>query len=218
VLLVFSASELVGLTCESVKSKNNDDLAYLAATGKIELSIRDSLGALITRKFPNLTAAREYQRRDLVILGDGHPLAIIEGKFWISFEANSPSKLHNPNPKEGLIAASKSDIVKMNDLHLSSGCKRFISTVLFAADIRQLEARHLPAVKYPNWHRRGSADGVDLITAHSLGVTSFLEATRPFGPGTTRRLFEGRVYGMTVVADVVICEVTCSVASLKTVT
>ena len=115
---MFSASELVDLTCESVKSKNFDDLAYLASTGKIELSIRDSLAALITKKFPNLTAAREFQRRDLVILEDGHPLAVIEGKLWISFEANFPSKLHNPNPKEGLIAASRSDIVKMNDLYL----------------------------------------------------------------------------------------------------
>ena len=209
---MFSASELVDLTCESVKSKNFDDLAYLASTGKIELSIRDSLAALITKKFPNLTAAREFKRRDLVILDDGHPLAVIEGKLWISFEANFPSKLHNPNPKEGLIAASRSDIVKMNDLYLSTGCKRFISTVLFAADIRQLESRHLPAVKYPNWHSRGLVSGVDLTTTHNLGVTRFLEATRPFGPGTTGRLFEGRVYGMTVVADVVICEVTCSVA------
>lgn len=204
---MFSAHDLVSLTCESVQTVDSDDLAYLAATGKIELPIRDLLGALITKKYPNLTAAREFQRRDLAILKNGSPIALIEGKLWISFEANFRSKLHNPNPKEGLIAASKSDILKMAEVHRSTGCLRFISTVLFAADIRDLDLRHLPAVKYPNWHRRGLVDLADFEDAHSSGVQKYVNAMLPHGSTVSSRLFEGSVYGMRVLADVVICEV-----------
>ena len=150
----------------------------------------------------------EFRRRDLAILQDGVPLAVIEGKLWISFEANFPTKLHNPNPKEGLIAASKSDILKMNEIWASTGCERFTSTVLFAADIRQLDSRHLPAIKYPNWHHRGLKDGANLEAAHSSGVNRYREAMSPYGTSSSVRLFEGQVFGMAVVADVVICKIT----------
>jgi len=151
-----------------------------------------------------LTAAREYKRRDLVILEDGQPLVAVEGKLWISFEANFPSKLHNSNPKEGLIAAARSDIAKMSAIHAAAGCQRFTSTVLYAADIRQLDERHLSAVKYSHWLRRGLIDGAELEVAHSLGVRNFIEAISPFGLTASSRLFRGQAFGMTVIADVVI--------------
>jgi hypothetical protein len=204
---MFSAEELAGLTFRSLQSTDPNDLAYLAVTGKIELPIRDWLGAFITREYPELTAAREFRRRDLAILQNGVPLAVIEGKLWISFEANFPSKLHNANPKEGLVAASKSDILKMNEIWVSTGCQRFTSTVLFAADIRQIDARHLPAIKYPNWHHRGLKDGIDLEAAHSSGVNRYREAMSSYGTCSSLRLFRGQVFGMDVVADVVICKI-----------
>lgn len=204
---MFTAQELADLSSEALSSTDPNDLAYLAVTGKIELPVRDALGALITRKYPELTAAREYQRRDLVVLQDGVPLAVIEGKLWISFEANVPSKLHHPNPKDGLVSASRNDIKKMLDINRVSGCERFTSTVLFAADIRQIDSRHLPAVKYPNWHLRGMGRNDDLETTHSLGVHRFLDATSSLGSTAVARLFKGEAYGMAVLADVVICKI-----------
>ena len=204
---MFTAQELAELTREALSTTHPDDLAYLAVTGKIELPVRDALGALMTRKFPELTAAREFKRRDLAILRDGVPLAVIEGKLWISFEANVPSKLNNPNPKEGLLAAAMSDIEKMNDLHQTTGCERFTSTVLFGADIRQLETRHLPAIKFPHWHHRGLANNVGLEVAHSAGIDRYVEASAPMGSCAVARLFEGTAFGMPVLADVIICKV-----------
>lgn len=204
---MFSAQELADLTREGLSSTRPDDLAYLSVTGKIELPVRDALGAFITRKFPELTAAREYQRRDLAILRDGMPVAVIEGKLWISFEANFPKKLHNPNPKEGLVAATRSDVGKMTDIHMKTGCDRFTSTVLFGADLRKMDKRHLPAIKYPHWHYRGPSDEVDLLEAHDNGVSRYLEATRDLGSNASARLFEGSVFGMPVVADVIICKI-----------
>lgn len=184
-----------------------NNLAYLAVTGKIELPIRDALAAWMTNKFPELTAAREYRRRDLVILQDGTPLVVIEGKLWISFEANFPNKLHHPSSKDGLIAASVSDIAKMRGLHHATGCEMFTSTALFAADIRTINRKHLPAIKYPNWHTRGLANSSILETEHNLGVQLYREAMSGFGPCATVRLFEGRVFDMTVIADVVVCKI-----------
>lgn len=204
---MFSPEEIADLTRESLSTTDPDDLAYLAVTGKIELPIRDSLGAWMTKKYPELTAAREYKRRDLVLLRDGAPLAVIEGKLWISFEANFPKKLHHPNYKEGLVAASASDIAKMRELSRETGCEMFTSTVLFAADIRDMNRKHFPAIKYPHWHSRGLTSNADLKTTHTMGVHLYRDAMNEFGSCATVRLFEGRVFGMTVLADAVVCKV-----------
>jgi hypothetical protein len=204
---VFTSKEIAEFTRESLEKTEANDLAYLAVTGKIELPIRDALGAWITKKFPNLTAAREYKRRDLVLLEDGTPITVIEGKLWISFEANFPNKLHNLNSKDGLVTASMGDIAKMRELSRTTGCEMFISTALFAADIRELDNRHLPAIKYPNWHRRGLAGSISLDEAHNQGVVNYLEAVTQFGSCASVRLFEGQVFDMRVLADVVICKI-----------
>lgn len=204
---MFTAQEIADFTREAVAGTHPDDLAYLAVTGKMELPVRDALGAYLTRRFPEFTAAREYRRRDLAILRDGIPAAIIEGKIWISFEASVPEKLHNPNPKDGLVAAMKSDIAKMNDLRTDRPFEKFASTVLFAADIRELDRKHLPAVKYPNWHRRGLGGQVGLLSAHNAGVQRFREAVAKLGECAETCLFEGHVFGMPVRADVVVCKI-----------
>jgi hypothetical protein len=204
---MFTATEIAELTRESLGKTEPNDLAYLAVTGKIELPIRDALGAFITKKFPELTAAREYQRRDLVILRDGTPLTVIEGKLWISYEANFPNKLHHPSTKDGLIAASASDIAKMRNFHQETGCEMFTSTALFAADMRNVDQRHLPAIKYPNWHKRGLTKDSSLEITHSNGVEVYRNAMSVFGTCASVRLFEGRVYDMPVVADLVVCKI-----------
>lgn len=204
---MFTAQELADLTQKSLLNFDPNSLAYLAVTGKIELPVRDALGALLTKDFPQMTAAREYQRRDLVLLKNGIPQLVVEGKLWISFEASVPTKLHHPNPKDGLVAAAQSDIEKMKNFRQGSDCAIFISTVLFAADIRRLDKRHLPAVKYPNWHRRGLAGSDNLEVMHGIGVRAFRDAVSSFGSCAESRLFDGQVFGMPVLADVVVCKV-----------
>ena len=204
---MFTAQELADLTQKSLLNFDPNSLAYLAVTGKIELPVRDALGALLTKDFPQMTAAREYQRRDLVLLKNGIPQLVVEGKLWISFEASVPTKLHHPNPKDGLVTAAQSDIEKMRNFRQDSECAIFISTVLFAADIRRLDKRHLPAVKYPNWHRRGLSGSDNLEVTHGMGVRAFRDAVSSFGLCAESRLFEGQVFGMPVLADVVVCKV-----------
>jgi hypothetical protein len=203
----WSAVQLAELTRESMEKFDPSDLAYLALTGKIELPVRDALGAHISRRWPEFTPAREYKRRDLVILKDGTPVLAIEGKMWISFEANFPVKLHHPNPKDGLVAASLSDIEKMRELVRSYGCMGFTSTVLVGADLGKLDNRHFPAIKYPHWHRRGPNGEDDLASAHDRGVSNFREAVSKFGEATSAQLFSGVAFGAPVLGSVVICKV-----------
>lgn len=204
---MFTSEEIAHLTRESLLTTDPDDLAYLAVTGKIELPIRDALGAWMTKKFPELTVAREYKRRDLVLLRDGTPITVIEGKLWISFEANFPNKLHHPNSKEGLVAASASDITKMRELRRETGCEMFTSTALFAADIRDMDRKHFPAIKYPHWHSRGLTENANLESTHKMGVHHYRDAMEEFGSCASVRLFEGRVFDMSVMADVVVCKI-----------
>ncbi|MEY2939770.1 MAG: hypothetical protein RIS58_757 [Actinomycetota bacterium] len=203
----WSAELICELTQQSLENANHSDLAYLALTGKIELPVRDALGAHISRRWPELTAAREYKRRDLVVLQDARPLAAIEGKMWISFEANFPKKLHHKNPKEGLVAASLSDMKKLRTLAKGSSCVIFTSTVLVGADLGQLDPRHKFAIKYARWHRRGPCNEENLMQAHDRGVSTYRDAMTQYGLASSARLFSGVAFGAPVVGDVVICQI-----------
>lgn len=61
----------------------DDELAYLAATTKIELPFRDRLAYLSHRRFEpeGVLVAREWQRIDLAMLtADGTPVCLVELK------------------------------------------------------------------------------------------------------------------------------------------
>jgi len=61
--------------------------AWIAATGKPELSIRDEMGSDIAAHHPNLVVAREWRRHDLAVLGlHGGCLAVIEGTALYDFD------------------------------------------------------------------------------------------------------------------------------------
>lgn len=63
------------------------ELAYLAATTKVELPFRDRLAwGLQQRAVPPMRVAREWKRADLALLVDQAPAAIIESKALYSFD------------------------------------------------------------------------------------------------------------------------------------
>lgn len=74
---------------EISKSFEKNELAYLSLTSKIENPVRDRLAYRLHSDFRNVStiAAREWKRRDLVILKNGSPKAIIEMKAMYTFDA-----------------------------------------------------------------------------------------------------------------------------------
>lgn len=66
--------------------------AWVAATGKPELFVRDHLGADLSMHNPNLIVSREWFKHDLVILDkEVKPLIVLEGKALYDFDLLDPN-------------------------------------------------------------------------------------------------------------------------------
>lgn len=77
--------------------KNEDELAYLALTQKIEHAIRDKLAFVLhqqLREDPSLLVCREWNRRDLAIVQHSLPRLILEAKAIYSFDIVKTGALH----------------------------------------------------------------------------------------------------------------------------
>jgi hypothetical protein len=79
-------SEMAGVS----KAFDEDELAYLAITSKVEHPIRDRLAYRLHRAlWPTAVVAREWFRTDLAILSPGvppYPLALLEAKATMTFD------------------------------------------------------------------------------------------------------------------------------------
>lgn len=71
---------------------NQDELAYLALTSKIEHPFRDRFAYCLYKRYPQLTVSREWNRVDLAILNDSGPEILIELKAMYSFDMFSTVK------------------------------------------------------------------------------------------------------------------------------
>jgi hypothetical protein len=88
-----------------------NELAYLAATCKIEFPIRDKLAFYLHKELAGsgLIVAREWDRIDLaIVVPDGRPAAILEAKAMYSFNA-----LRNP---AGFTSATTRDEKKAREM------------------------------------------------------------------------------------------------------
>lgn len=70
------------------KEFQENELAYLALTTKIELPFRDKWAFLLhNRPRPKLTVAREWKRTDLAILDRNEPAVLVELTAMYTFDA-----------------------------------------------------------------------------------------------------------------------------------
>jgi hypothetical protein len=68
------------------------EVAFLALTGKIENHVRDRIAWSLHQTLSPLIVAREWRRRDLVILDQTGPRLLVEFKAMYSFDAVWPRK------------------------------------------------------------------------------------------------------------------------------
>jgi hypothetical protein len=98
---------------ESEKAKTQKypctaEAAWVAASGKAELYVRDRLGAALASRHPKLTVAREWNKHDLAVLdANFQPLTIVEGKHLYDFD------LLVPNLRARYKRAIQKDCVKL---------------------------------------------------------------------------------------------------------
>jgi len=79
----------------AVQDFDPDELAFLALTGKIELTLRDRLAWETQGSWPSPPAftAREWKKTDLAVIENGQPIVLLEAKALYSFDAANPVTL-----------------------------------------------------------------------------------------------------------------------------
>jgi len=200
-------SEVRGMISRSLERIEPDDAAYLFATGKSELEIRNALALHLHHNLAQgQIAIREWKRHDLAVLDSKlQPLMILEGKVWSHTDVVTSKKLMNG--RKSIRAELENDLKKLakaSDKY--PGVAGFITIVLFSIDIDEIDSLHeyRDVVKYASLHRRGihSKGGIENLRDEAREkMTVFL---KPYGDFISLPLWKGSFHGMTVQSEIFI--------------
>lgn len=156
-----TAHAICDMMARSIMHVNPDDLAYLFATGKNELYLRDHLAAFMN-KYVGLEGdefiGREWKKHDLTV-NNGHGLhAIIEGKSYIHYDAANPT--HLEKGKKSIKRDIERDLGKAKETLLRKpkrdlDCKRIFTAVMFTVEIDPTLNESFENVTYAKYHRQG---------------------------------------------------------------
>ena len=170
------ADDMMQLMLEAIAEIAPDDLAYLFATGKSELEIRNQIALYMHRNAQsNQVVSREWNRHDLAVLENGRPRIVIEGKSWIHADAADSKKLSKGD--KSVAHGLKGDLKKLaNTQKLHPNVSTFITMILFTIDLQgcskdQLKEAH---IKYAATHLRGikKHEDAEELTGHGRGALS----------------------------------------------
>jgi len=200
-------SHVRGMIARSLDRISPDDAAYLFATGKSELEIRNALAIHLHHNLaPGQIAIREWKRHDLAILNSAlEPLVILEGKVWSHTDVITRQKLMNGS--KSIRAELENDIAKLADAtDTYAGMAGFITIVLFSIDIDESDslAEYRDVVKYASLHRRGveSKNGLENLMHDARGKLN--ELLNNYGESIYLPLWTGSFHGMTVKSEIFI--------------
>ena len=156
-----TAQTVCNMMAKSIFPTDSDDLAYLFATGKNELFLRDHLAAFMNKHLGlkgDEFIGREWKKHDLTV-NDGHGLhAIIEGKSYIHYDAANPT--HLEKSKKSIKRDIERDLGKSRETLLrkskrSSDCKKIFTAIMFTVEIDPTFNESFGNVTYAKYHRQG---------------------------------------------------------------
>lgn len=153
-------------------SFDRDELAYLAATSKVEQPVRDRLAWILQQRVPRV--GREYwlrpRRVDLVLADDGgEPVALVELKSMYSFDG-----LKDGGEEYVELVRSDMDRLGSLDVDVAPSAERYgvlLATYLGA----EVPKESRPFIKY--WRQSNrflNADGLGFRTAANAAVRAGL--------------------------------------------
>ena len=205
----FSLDRIRGLFAHSGELINHEDMAYLFATGKSELEIRNALALYLHSNLDTTQhALREWKRHDLALLdSSGQPMFIIEGKVWSHMDVLTPKKLLVG--EKSIKTALENDIQKLADSKKKYPSVRcFITIVLFSIDVTTSSAdlQTSEIVKYEPLHRRGMKKYKTLSQLKSAGREKLGDFLDDYGQTMFLPMWSGIYHGMEVTSEVLILE------------
>lgn len=169
-----------------------DELAFLAATSKVELPIRDRLAwALHCALDERFTVSREWRRADLAVLASDSVISQLEAKALYAFNVLQPAN------RQAYLNRLIADAAKMAALAASD---RFLLSII--VDVRgDIRPELAAAVKYSSGISAGIKSSGDTVrsAAHDLWQD---ELTGTFRSATVELQIEaGRLWGLDVSVD-----------------
>lgn len=186
-----------------------DDMAYLFATGKSELEIRNVLSLHVHNSLERSQyALREWKRHDFAVIDDtGSPILIIEGKVWTHSDVVNPRKLKKGN--KSIKAALEADLKKLiaaKDKYPDVNC--FITMIIFTVDVssRTTTAKTGDLVKYESTHRSGIKKYGDLGGLTMEAGSKIRDLLNEYGEWLYIRMWTGSYHGMRVESELLILE------------
>jgi len=180
-----------------------DDLAFLFATGKSELEIRDQIAMHLNRhREPRQVIAREWLRHDLAIFENGLPQVIVEGKSWLHADAVIEKKLMHGSKsiRHGLeedIKKLKKSTDKFPELY------GYITMINFSIDVRAFDSASLidAEIKYEDTHLKGLQKYRTLEDLAGHGRSNISDLLSRYGVVKRAPIRVGRYLGMPIEAD-----------------
>lgn len=158
-----TAQDICNMMAKAIFPVDSNDLAYLFATGKNELFLRDHLAVFMNRHLGldgDEFIGREWKKHDLTV-NNGHGLyAIIEGKSYIHYDAANPT--HLEKGKKSIKRDIERDLEKSKKTLLrkskrSSDCKKFFTAIMFTVEIDPTFDESFGNITYAKYHRQGGA-------------------------------------------------------------
>ena len=194
---------MMSLMMSAINEINPDDLAFLFASGKSELEIRNQIGLYLHRiANSEQIVTREWLRHDLAILEHGVPKILIEGKSWIHADAVNPSKMHSG--KKSIASGLRQDIKKMLKTESKyTEINKYITVILFTVDVeRSSKARAKEAaITYADSHRRGIKAHENSIELAGRGRGALSDLLSSYGVVKRSSLNTGYFHEFRVEAD-----------------
>lgn len=194
---------MMSLIMVALSEMDQDDLAYLFATGKSELEIRNQIALHLHRNLDsNYIVTREWHRHDLAVLKNGKPEVLIEGKSWIHADAVNPGKMYLG--KNSIVAGIERDIRKMySTREAHPEVNLFISMVLFTVDVqRSTKSRVMETgIPYADTHRRAIKQHENAIELAGRGRGELSNLLSSYGVVKRASLNTGYFHEFKVEAD-----------------
>ena len=184
-----------------------DDLAYLFATGKNELYLRDHLAAYMHRNLglsEGQFIGREWMKHDLTVNNGPNPYAIIEGKSYIHYDAANPKHLEKgkntikhdlERDLEKAVKTFKRTLGKRDDR------KIIFTAIMFTVGVTKDHDESIGNITYAKYHRQGGNKFGSYPVLIEEGRKNLRELMSRYGSVSSVPLNTGKYKGMQVTAD-----------------
>jgi hypothetical protein len=188
----------------ALSGSSQDDLAYLFATGKNELYLRDLLASHLHNTLDlddEEFVGREWKKHDLSINNGNHPLVLIEGKSYIHYDA--ANDMHLEGGKNTIKHDLEKDLAKCELTRSKSkgDAKIFFTAILFTVEVISPKSFRFKNLTYGQYHRQGIKKFGSLVALRDKGNSNLLNLLSRYGKTASIQLQVGQYRGHSVVAD-----------------